>query len=538
MNSLLQTYGFEGFSFLRPQMLWLLIPIIVLYIIYLFKSNEKAKWQNIIPDHLKPWVISPGNEKLLKFWMTILAFSLMLAVVGLAGPTWRNYKSPDKTVESPLLIILKNNASMLEEDILPNRLERAKYKINDLLDLNPGANIALICYSGSAHTVVPLTHDYQIIISNLKSLKPEIMPIEGNEPEEAFKLADTILIANAAPARILFIADYFGNSETEIIENYLKTHNAKMEIMPVYNSSKGDKISINNLSKLSKKSSVIINNLTLDNSDMQLLAKRIKDNLSFTEIGEEQDRRIDDGLWFIIPFAIMLLMMFRKGFVFYSFTALLLFSSCSEDFHFNDLWLSRDYQAQTLMDKGNFEEAAELYKEPLHKGIAYFKAGNYEKAIAEFEKDSSELSMYNLGLAYYKNGNYRAGLSVFEHINSTDSSLVNKEMISELNKIIDAQNEAQISDANATEESEQNIENKDMEDLSGGGQEAKEEDMKKERKEETVTTEMRKGKELDEVPENFQSGSDKIPPNIIMAKVDDDPALFLKRKFKFQVKKK
>ena len=519
-------------------MLWLLIPIIVLFIFYLFKSNEKAKWQHLIPNHLKPWVISRGSEKLLKFWMTIFAMSLMLVVVGIAGPAWRNYKSPDKTVESPMLIILKNNASMLEEDILPNRLERAKYKINDLLDLNPGANIALICYSGSAHTVVPLTQDYQIIKSHLNSLKPEIMPIEGNKPEDAFKLADTILIANTAPARILFIADYFGNSEIENIENYLKTHNAKMEIMPVYNSSKGDKISINNLSMLSKKPSIIINNLTLDNSDMQLLAKRIKDNLSFTQIGEEQDRRIDDGWWFIIPFALMLLMMFRKGFVFYSFTALLLFSSCSEDFHFKDLWLSRNYQAQALMDEGNFEKAAELYNEPLRKGIAYFKAGNYENAIAEFEKDSSELSMYNLGLAYYKNGNYRAGLGVFEHINSTDSSLVNNEMISELNKIIDAQNEAQITDAIDNEEMAENIENKDMEDLSGGGQEATEEDMKKERKEETTTTDIRKGKELDEVSEDFQSGSGKIPPKIMMSKVDDDPALFLKRKFKFQVKKK
>ena len=86
-------------------------------------------------------------------------------------------------------------------------------------------------------------------------------------------------------------------------------------------------------------------------------------------------------------------------------------------------------------------------------------------------------------------------------------------------------------------ETAENIENKDMEDLGGGGQEATEEDMKKERKEENDATEMRKGKELEEVPDDFKSGNEKKPQNIIMQKVDDDPSLFLKRKFTYQLKK-
>ena len=62
-------------------------------------------------------------------------------------------------------------------DIQPSRLERAKFKISDLLESKPGANVALIAYAGSAHTVVPLTKDYNIIKSHVKSLSPDIMPI-------------------------------------------------------------------------------------------------------------------------------------------------------------------------------------------------------------------------------------------------------------------------------------------------------------------------------------------------------------------------
>ena len=46
----------------------------------------------------------------------------------------------------------------------------------------------------------------------------------------------------------------------------------------------------------------------------------------------------------------------------------------------------------------------------------------------------------------------------------------------------------------------------------------------------------RKGKELDEVPDNFESGKQDNSQKVLMRKVDDDPSLFLKRKFKHQVK--
>jgi Ca-activated chloride channel family protein len=84
----------------------------------------------------------------------------------------------------------------------------------------------------------------------------------------------------------------------------------------------------------------------------------------------------------------------------------------------------------------------------------------------------------------------------------------------------------------------ENTQNKDMEDLSGGGQEATKKDMERQRQEETVSTNIRKGKELDEAPEDVGSSIQKQDnSNILMRKIDDDPSNFLKRKFKYQVKK-
>ena len=107
-------------------------------------------------------------------------------------------------------------------------------------------------------------------------------------------------------------------------------------------------------------------------------------------------------------------------------------------------------------------------------------------------------------------------------------------------QIISGENEASVEEAQEAEKEKQigqNEQNKSPEDLSGGGQEATKKDMEKERLEETVNTDVRKGKELDEVPEDFQSGKQDPAQKVLMRKVDDDPALFLQRKFRYQVKK-
>ena len=94
----------------------------------------------------------------------------------------------------------------------------------------------------------------------------------------------------------------------------------------------------------------------------------------------------------------------------------------------------------------------------------------------------------------------------------------------------------EVEEASGDEAAAENIQNSDPEDLGGGGQEATDEDMKKERKEETVATDIRMGKELEEVPEEFKGGKQDESQKILMRKVDDDPAIFLKRKFRYQVK--
>jgi Ca-activated chloride channel family protein len=557
--------NWNDFHFLRPVFLWLLIPAVIVLIVGLFGIREEVKWKNVIAPHLRNYIIKKGSENI-KRRMQILSFIVIaIAILGIAGPTWDTVEIPGQTLETPVVVLLDMSQSMMAEDIQPNRLERAKFKITDLLDANPRARIALVGFSGTAHTIIPLTSDYQIIKSHLDGLSPQMMPFPGTNLEDALLMVDTITAVTKAPATIILFTDDFDDNTFTLIQQFSQQHNSKFEIMPVntlsgsdvpnpngngvFKDKSGENVhsSLNTeiLGKINSLNNVDVHQLTLDNSDMELLAKNISSNLEFKEQDEKkEDDWKDRGLWLVIPFAVFLLMWFRKGWVIYSLAIFMVLSSCSTDYRFADLWFTKDYQAQQLYNQGKFEEAAELYADPLHKGVAYFKSGNFGEAINYFSKDTTAEGAYNLGLAYLKNGDYAAAELAFgkavEMDPEMESARKSKDAVTQL---MAGSNEASLEEVQEAQEAEekqkaQNEQNTSPEDLSGGGQEATEKDMEKERLEETVATDIMKGKELEEVPEDFEMGKADESQKVLMRKVDDDPSLFLKRKFAHQVKTK
>ncbi len=550
------------FHFLRPEFLYLLIAVGLVLVIGMFAFRDEEKWKKSIAIHLRPYVIQKGSVQFRMVMHILLTIFLAIGCLGLAGPTWNEIEVPGQTLETPVVIALDMSQSMMASDIQPNRLERAKFKITDFLDANPRARVALVGYAGTAHTIVPLCLDYNIIKSHLDGLKPNTLPFPGTDVEAVLLLADSISQVSDAPSQLILITDQIDETLFVQLQNYIAKGNKSVELIPmntwagaevpragskralkdadgniVY--SKLDKVVLNKIGSIE---GIRVNQLTLDNSDVAHIADVISKSLTFQEEDEKKENNWQDrGLILIVPIALFILLWFRKGFVIYSLLIAVGLSSCSGDQQFKDLWVTKDYQAQKLEDQGDYQGAGELYEDPMRKGVAYYKAGNYEAAIDAFSSDTTAEAAYNLGLAFYKNGDLAAAQLAFgeavEKNPGMGDAAKNQQMLGQL---IDSESEVNPEDATEQQAKPQadNIENQDMEDLSGGGQEATEEDMKKERKEETTSTDVRKAEELEEVPDDFESGKGDDSQKVLMRKVNDDPALFLKRKFKHAVKKK
>lgn len=80
----------------------------------------------------------------------------------------------------------------------------------------------------------------------------------------------------------------------------------------------------------------------------------------------------------------------------------------------SELWIPRDRQAQRLMDRGNFATAAELFRDPMRQGAAWFRAGEFEKAEHAFARSATPEAEFNRGNALVMQGKYDLAIQRFD----------------------------------------------------------------------------------------------------------------------------
>lgn len=170
--------------------LYLLALIPTFAFLFFLLARQRKKWMESFADS-KFWqklmpISRPGK---LVVKQILWLFALLCFVVAFAEPKW-GYHFEDvvrKGVDIFLLVDVSN--SMLAEDVKPNRLERAKRKIYDLLKISQGDRIGLIIFAGRAVVLCPLTLDYQAIHQFLETLSPDLIPIQGTDLSGAITLA-------------------------------------------------------------------------------------------------------------------------------------------------------------------------------------------------------------------------------------------------------------------------------------------------------------------------------------------------------------
>lgn len=136
-------------------------------------------------DHLLPQV-SFGRQ-----WArSILVLAAMVAIVLAAvGPRWGvTYQDvPRRGID--IMFVLDVSRSMLAEDIKPNRLERAKQAIGDVLHVLGGDRVGLVTFAGGAVVNCPLTINYSAFRMTLDEVGPLTTARGGTLIGDAVRLA-------------------------------------------------------------------------------------------------------------------------------------------------------------------------------------------------------------------------------------------------------------------------------------------------------------------------------------------------------------
>lgn len=83
-------------------------------------------------------------------------------------------------------------------------------------------------------------------------------------------------------------------------------------------------------------------------------------------------------------------------------------------FSWSAFWLTPDQQGQRLFRKGEFEAAAEAFEDPLWKGVAWYRVGEFQKAERQFARRDTAEAHFNRGNSLIFRGEYQGAVAAFE----------------------------------------------------------------------------------------------------------------------------
>ncbi len=231
------------------------------------------------------------------------------------GPSWRQQPSPLSQDEAALVILLDVSTSMQQTDVQPSRLQRAQQKIGDLLALRPDKKAALIVYAGSAHTVLSLTADQDILKQYLAAITPAIMPRAGKFPEYSLPLVAEVLRESGAPATVVLFTDGLGLRQRRRLRDATLQTPATSCWSSAWAPSGQEEglapLERRALEQLASAAGGSYLDLTVDDSDVRQLNRRIDSH--FVVIEDSALPWLDSGYLLVFPAMALFLMWFRRG---------------------------------------------------------------------------------------------------------------------------------------------------------------------------------------------------------------------------------
>ena len=403
------TPGFDTLHFLRPLWLWALLALPLLAGWWLRRRRRASIWREAVDPHLLPRLLDRRAETRGHAALAVGAIGYLLAVLALAGPSWRQTEQPLWQSRTPLVVALDLSSASLADDLPPSRLAHARTKLAALLAQRDGGQVGLVAYAGDAFTVAPLTDDAANVALFLDALHPGVMPVDGQRGDRAIEWSVKLLQqAGFDRGHVLLLTDH---ADVDAREAAAAAHAQGYRVSALglgttqgalYKQPGGAiasaKLDADSLRQLARAGGGGFAVLTRDASDLASLGVLDPtDGGVGAAQGETGRNWHDDGYWLLLPLMLLALLAFRRGAA--VVLVLVVLWLPGRNAHAADLWQRPDQSAHQRMQQaaqayreGDFARAAQLYG-ALDSATAYYnrgnalaKAGNYPEAIEAYEQ--------------------------------------------------------------------------------------------------------------------------------------------------------
>lgn len=216
-------------------MLWLLVLVPVFVVAYVLYARRKRRRLEAFGDPQLVAELMPNASRVrptVKFSLLLLAFTLLCFAA--ARPQYGQREQTVKRQGIEAVIALDISNSMMAEDVVPNRLERAKQMLSKMIDRMVDDKVGLVVFAGEAFTQLPITCDYVSAKMFLSNITPSLIRTQGTAIGDALSTSIRAFGAEQSEANraIVLITDG-ENHEDDAIAVATRAKEAGIQILVV-----------------------------------------------------------------------------------------------------------------------------------------------------------------------------------------------------------------------------------------------------------------------------------------------------------------
>lgn len=176
--------------FAAPEYLYLLLLPLAMLLLYVFTEWNAKRRVKRFGDRRLFWNLVSGYSSLrLRFKFLLILLALSLLVLTLARPQLGMIREVGKKRGIEAIISLDVSRSMLATDVSPNRLERSKRVVSNLVDRMRDDKIGLNVFAGEAYPQMPITSDMVSVKLFLDNISSGMVTLQGTSVASAIRLA-------------------------------------------------------------------------------------------------------------------------------------------------------------------------------------------------------------------------------------------------------------------------------------------------------------------------------------------------------------
>ncbi|MGD8934873.1 MAG: VWA domain-containing protein [Thiogranum sp.] len=439
----------ESFHFLQPLWFLALMPLALWLWLAQRQGDTDSSWRRVCDRHLLPYVVNNPVRHAGNLSLWLLAAGWLLAVTALADPVWQKRPQPVYRNQQALVVVLDLSRSMSSGDLKPSRLDRARYKVADILKQRSEGQTALVVFAGDAFAVSPLTSDTNTIRSLLDPLQPGLMPVQGSRVDLGLdKAAELLKQAGVSHGDILLIADGF--EDARALDEARRVYKAGYRVSvlgagtsegaPVPDGQGGyvrdaagsvvmAALKPARLRQLAAAGGGNYSTMTATADDLKTLLPRptATPATQMAQTDLKTDIWRSEGPWLVLVLLPLAALAFRRGWLLsLPLLVVTVLSSTPQPAmaaSWDDLWQRRDQQADAALRAGDLQRAQALARQPQRLGTAAYRAGDYDKALQAFARSQGPQGDYNRANALAQLGRYQDAIAAYDKALKADPGL-------------------------------------------------------------------------------------------------------------------